>query len=250
MRVGRGVRQALVAHIYGVFALLGDVGVPCGDRRSAVLADGRGLPVGAVFERIFRVAEVAQVIDETFPLAGCPFLLAVVLAVGGLRIDLAAGIDIVVHDHLMGVGVALARQEHVGSGVLEHRHHVGQDVAHGIGVLDGLEQQRTLPLPCTVLEVTAMAVPHGHDIVVHALGDLRHRIHLLDERRIAAVLLRKLVDPGDIVGQRFAVYTQTHFVVRQGVGQGLAHVALQGVDQPAGHRQIGEVLVERHGCGV
>ena len=196
--VGRGIGQCLIADVNGIFAILGDVGVPCRGRGVAS-GYGRHLAVGAVLEWILGVAEVGQVVDEAFPLACGPLLCAVVLAVGGLGIYLAVGVGVIVHYHLMAVGVAFAWQEHVCSGVLKHRHHIRKYVAHGVCVLHGLEQQRALPLPAPVLVVTAVAVPQGHDVIVHTFGGGRYGIDLGDERGILAVFRRQLVHLGYVV---------------------------------------------------
>jgi hypothetical protein len=243
--VGRGVGQCLVADVDGIFAVLGYVGIPCGHRRSASLL-GRRLAVGAVLERILRVAEVGEVVDESLEFACGPFVDAVELLIERLREDLALVVGVVVDNHLVAVGVAFAWQHHVCAGVLEHRHDIGEHVRHREDILDGLEQHGALPLPRAVVVIAAMRMPEGYDVVVHALRGLDRRVDLGDEIGVVAILLWELVDLMDVICQRLVADVEVDAVVADGVGHRLAHHRGERVDQRARDRHVGEVLVEAH----
>ncbi len=220
MRVCGGVGECLVADIYSIFSILGNVGIPRSYGWCSSFL-GSGLPVCAVFKRVLGVAEIRQVVDESFEFAGAPVCCSGLLSVVGLRIYTSFVVGIVVDYYLVAVCIAFARQHHVGAGILHHRCDERKYVTHGIGVFDGLEQERTLPHPGSAarLVISAVRVPQGHDVVVHSLCGADHRVAFRDKSRIGAVLLRELVDFGDVICKRFVAHVQSYPESCEGVGE-------------------------------
>ena len=80
------------------------------------------------------------------------------------RAGKGVGGGVVVHNHRFGLQAALARHQHAGAGVLEHRHQIWQHYRRAQQVLDRAEEARPLPLPAVeaALVVVAVAVPEGY----------------------------------------------------------------------------------------
>ena len=152
----------MIGDVDGVFARLGDPRNPSGGR--AAFRIGVGHPGGAHPERVLLIeigglrvgeARVGGVVpDAGFEVAGARF--------------------IVVHDHFVHVPVAFPGQQHVGAGVLEHRHEERNDVALGVEVFHRLEDAGALPFPAgeRLLIVPAVALPQGDVPVLQAFRGL------------------------------------------------------------------------------
>ena len=78
-------------------------------------------------------------------------------------ITLAAVCVVVVHDDLVALPVTLTGRPHDGTGILKHRHQVGDNDGLREQVFGGAEQIGALPLPtaCLLIVVAAMTCSDG-----------------------------------------------------------------------------------------
>ena len=109
-----------------------------------------------------------------FSLSLLPGLVAVDLGVAALELRaisgiLGLGIDggfatVVIDNDFIGIGIALARQHHVGPGIFEHRNQERQHVALCVQIFYGLKNAGSLPLPPVELGlvIPSVALPHGY----------------------------------------------------------------------------------------
>ena len=108
-------------------------------------------------------------IRETGPCVA-PVALFMVFSPGTGR--LASGEHrVVVADDLLALGVALARRQHIGAGILQHRDEEGQDVALRVHVLHRAVDRGALPFPAVglLLEIPTVALPQGDMPPGHSL---------------------------------------------------------------------------------
>ena len=148
----------LVGDVDCVFAARGQVGAPFG---TALAAVGYGLHAAC---RPLRKGVLALDVDLA-PV--CESRSRVEPAAVAGEFDVGRSFvhaRIVVGDRLLGLHVAFARQQHVGTRPFEHRHQVRQHVTLRVEVFTGLPQPRTLPAPAVLLliEIAAVALPHRY----------------------------------------------------------------------------------------
>ena len=171
-RGGRTAGNGMIGDVDGIFARLRNPRNPGGCR--AAFGIGVGHPGGTHPERVllikvggFRIGEarVGGILpDAGFEVAGARF--------------------VVVHDHFVYVPVAFPGQQHIGAGVLEHRHEERDDVALGVEVFHRLEDAGALPFPTRerLLIIPAMALPHRDVPVLQAFRGLVGRGEPADQR--------------------------------------------------------------------
>ena len=150
LRIIGMLRRRHIAHIDSILAPLGNIDPPYGAGRG-LAADRTGLARRTVAEGILtRTIDLAQ--RGKSHTARLP----------SARLDISCRC-IVVRKEFMRLYVALARQQHAGSGSLEHRDQIRQHIALRIEVLTGLPQLRALPLPAVrmLVEIAPVALPKG-----------------------------------------------------------------------------------------
>ena len=236
--VGRAVGQCLVRHIHGILAVHGHVGCPAYCALLTLLRHGIGHTERAFGEGVLKVLIFGSEVSEALSLALCPRLGAVGLGIdrvvlGHGAVGLLHGhVGIVVYHHLIGVGVALTRCHDNGTGVLQHRYDVRQDVALRIFVLHALEHASALPLPScqALLIVETVALPHGNVLAVESVSRVVGSAEVAHQRcafrlceRLSLVLAFE-VGAQDEVFEVFAVGNDGDLLVGQLLWQHASHL--------------------------
>ena len=176
---------------------------------------------------------------------------------------------IVVHDHFVAVPVALARQHHHGTGILEHRHQERNHVTLGIEVLHGFHHAGALEFPSfeRLLIVPAVALPERDMAVLQAPGRVVGRrgpgherggqLVVLDPDQPLVVFHGFVVAPFPVVAalvvlDGFLVGVERDFLPVLGVflGQGLVGDGIQVSDLLVAERVVHQAAAQRQTEGA
>ena len=163
----RAVGQGAVGYVDGILAAFRDFGYPFGCTFFS-FTDGFGLSVGTFLKGIFKVFVDVALVGESLSLAVAPLMVGIAFSVERLPIQTT----VIVHNHFVGLRVAFAGQQYVGTCILEHGHEKGQDITLCVEVFYRLEDACALPFPAVELGliIEAVALPHGDVPVVQSSG--------------------------------------------------------------------------------
>ena len=163
--IGHAVGQGLIAHVDGIAACLRKRGL-IGHRAGFLLLARGSHHAGRTGLKGILAIEIDALVAGKARLGS----VAPVVAHSHLVIAVERGV-VVVDDYLMALPVALARSEHDGACILEHRNEIGHDDGLGEEVLGRTKEKRALPLPETFLLVivTSVAGPDRDVAVLQAM---------------------------------------------------------------------------------
>ena len=139
--VRRAVCESPVRDVNGIPALFGDVGNPFGAAFSS-FPDTFRHSAGPFLKRIFKIDIVRAQVSESGTFSRAPAVRCRVFDV--VRVVPAS---VVIDDNFCCLYVTLARDQHIRTGIFEHRNQIRQHKTLRIQIFYGLEGPCTLPFP-------------------------------------------------------------------------------------------------------